>query len=173
MQFATINTLDKIKSIKSGVENKNILYKILFKIVYNYNAKKVLKSVKKFLLSGHIDTSHMMDIIHTVHVFCSSGILTNEEKHIVYMVHTDERDNFAAIRYYIQSPTVIKSSFYREIRVKLTDGEMEVITTSSSDGIYSEESDSYKTSEFVDKDNTFYTSVGRALLRGIKKYLYL
>lgn len=174
MQFATMNSLDKIKSTRAEAETRNILYRWVFYIIYKRIRRRILKIVRAFLADGHIDTEHMMDIIHTIHIFCNNGILSDDERRYEYMIHTEERDNFAMIRYYIQSPltsSIDSSSSYREIHVRLTDDEMEVVTTSSLDGVYSEESESYRTSKFVDTDKSFYEAAGLALLNGIKKYL--
>ena len=84
MNFATMPLLEQIKASKIEAQRKNIFYRFIFNIVYQYQSRNCVKTVEKYLKNSSIDSKHMMDIIHTLNVFCSANIITEEERRQIY-----------------------------------------------------------------------------------------
>lgn len=173
MNFTTMRILEKIRASYLEAQRKNIFYRLLYKIVYKYNSKKMIKQVDKYLRHTPIDAEHMLDIIHTLHVFCSAGIISEDERRSIFMFSLSENDGFSSIKYDKELPEDVsryKEVITEEIVVNITDPIIHRTETRYTD--VRNESSSIHSGTFTDDYNhDFYNTVGRALLFGIKKYL--
>ena len=173
MNFATMRLLEKIKGSYVEAQQKNIFYRLIYKIMYRYNTKKVIKQVDKYLRNSAIDAEHMLDIIHTLHVFCSTGIISDEERRSIFMFSLSERDGSSILKYDKKTPNGVsryEEVITGEIMVKITDPIIHMTETKLDD--IGRKSMGMHAAHFSDDINhNFYNTAGRALLFGIKKYL--
>lgn len=173
MNFATMRILEKIKASYIDAQQKNILYRLVYKIVYKYSSKKMIKQVDKYLRHTPINAEHMMDIIHTLHVFCSAGIISEDERRSIFMFSLSENDGSSSIKYDKELPEGVsryKEVITEEVIVNIADPIIHRTETKYTEA--KNESSSIHSGTFTDGHNhDFYNTVGRALLFGIKKYL--
>ena len=172
MNFATMPLLEQIKASKIEAQHKNIFYRFIFNIVYRYQSRNCVKTVDKYLKNSSIDSNHMMDIIHTLNVFCSANIITEEERRQIFQFRISEFDGTSIIEYDQQVPDNV--SRYEQINtgriaVKITDDAMQI--TDIVINKERNESSIYATRFLDNKNHDFYNTVGRAFIFGIKKYL--
>lgn len=173
MNFITMQLLDKIKASRVEAQKKNIIYRLVYKIVYKYNTKKILSNIDKYLSHANIDAEHMLDIIHTLHTFCSVGIISETERREIFTFQIKETDGTGSISYEKKTPkntSRYKMVIFGEVSVKINNPEMHIGET-----IYDDTgrtgNDIYTDIFTDDKDHNFYNTIGLALLFGIRNYL--
>lgn len=173
MNFVTTQLLDKIKASKVEAQKKNAIYRLVYKIIYRYNTRKVVDQIDRYLKHPNIDAEHMLDIIHTLNIFCSTKIISEAERHNIFMFSITEYDGSSIIKYDKEVPNGVnryEEVITGEIMVKITDPIIHITESRYTDT--GRESESIHVGHFTDdRNHDFYNTVGRALLFGIKKYL--